>query len=697
MNRLSRVALGLLIVSFLLAACQSRNGANPPPNEAGQVPATPVGTVRIAVSEMGIYHLPAALLESVGLELSALRPDNVNLTWQGVQIPFWIDPDEKALFFYGQRSDSRYTAASYYLLHWGQGAGLSMAEREIPAAADGVAAVSLSLLLDENLIYVSRAAPVVGEPWFWQRFAPGSSAEVRFELPQVAGGGGMLRVALWGATTDAQIDPDHRVAASLNGHHLGAIDWDGETATVGSLPLPAGVVQRGENQLTLTAPGDTGNLIDLSYLDWVEIEYSAPAALLEGALQLDGFSGDLQLPGMALLFDVTDPAAPQRLVFPADGAQIERPGDLVALAQDAGRAPLAVTLLQQTSWSAESHQADYIMIAPAALTEPLKALVDARAVQGLTVVVVPFEEIAGEFGGGAPTPLAIQAFLRHARGHWADPSPRFVLLVGEGSYDYRDYLDLMPANVVPPLLVTVAHGGETVSDTRLGDVDGDGRPELAVGRWPVSSAEAVADLVRRTLAYEAAAPPPAGALFVADGSDSTFGGMSDRLIASAGLASTAQRLYGAAGEETIAAWNRGVWLVNYVGHGSLNLWGKDEMLSRNTLAQLSGSTFPPVVTQFTCLTGLFAHPEQPSLGEEMLWLENGPVAVLAATSLTLSTDQEVLAAAFLAALTDPTVKTVGEALLKAQQAPGLDHAGGQEIIDTFTLLGDPALVIVRPG
>jgi len=45
----------------------------------------------------------------------------------------------------------------------------------------------------------------------------------------------------------------------------------------------------------------------------------------------------------------------------------------------------------------------------------------------------------------------------------------------------------------------------------------------------------------------------------------------------------------------------------------------------------------------------------------------------------------------------PPVETVGEALLAAQQSPELNYRGGQEIIDTFNLLGDPALLIARPG
>jgi hypothetical protein len=105
----------------------------------------------------------------------------------------------------------------------------------------------------------------------------------------------------------------------------------------------------------------------------------------------------------------------------------------------------------------------------------------------------------------------------------------------------------------------------------------------------------------------------------------------------------------------------------------------------------------PLVVQLTCLTGLFAHPEHPSLSEVLLRSATGPVAVISASSLTLPTEQEPFAMLLLQALADPAVETVGEALLRAQQIPGYEHAGGQEIIDTFNLLGDPTLRIGRPA
>jgi hypothetical protein len=183
---------------------------------------------------------------------------------------------------------------------------------------------------------------------------------------------------------------------------------------------------------------------------------------------------------------------------------------------------------------------------------------------------------------------------------------------------------------------------------------------------------------------------------VADESDSAFTAMSERLIQESNLKENSRVLVGPSAEDVLQAWNQGAWLINYAGHGSLDIWGKNESLSAEALEGLLPGVRPPIVVQLTCLTGYFAHPTQPSLAEEMLWHENGPVTVIAATSLTLSSHQEPFATALLAAFADPTVLTVGEALLHAQNSVEPGNAGMQEIVDTFVLLGDPAVSVGRP-
>lgn len=120
------------------------------------------------------------------------------------------------------------------------------------------------------------------------------------------------------------------------------------------------------------------------------------------------------------------------------------------------------------------------------------------------------------------------------------------------------------------------------------------------------------------------------------------------------------------------------------------------MLTTADVPSLQTPGVQPIVLQLTCLTGLFAHPEITSLSETMLTGEDGPAIIIAATSLTISAHQQPFASGLLAALQDPSVGRIGDALRLARQSLDLSNAGLREVNDTFVLLGDPSTTIVRP-
>jgi hypothetical protein len=232
----------------------------------------------------------------------------------------------------------------------------------------------------------------------------------------------------------------------------------------------------------------------------------------------------------------------------------------------------------------------------------------------------------------------------------------------------------------------------------LADIDGDRRADLAVGRWPVTEVDQVEQLVQRTITNEEAPASPR-TIFAADGSESRFADLNETLIDQAALpGDQVVRLNGPSSHEIGQAWAEGAWLVNYVGHGSLDRWGKDSLLDKELAASLGSSQAQPIVLQLTCLTGLFAHPTIDSLAEVMLLQEQGPVSIVAATSLSLSDHQQPFAVAFLEALQDSEVTRVGEAFQIAKSQLDIESDDAlREIGDTFTLFGDPTAVIRRPG
>jgi hypothetical protein len=693
--------VGLLLLSLVgVLACQNNE-----PVPAGSFPSHSSGTLKIGVDRSGIYRLTTDRLTVTGMPAWAVDPTHISLTHGKQVVPFWIS--DSTLYFYGLAPEGRYSSVAYYLLRWSEDVSGGPLMEPVPLLAETVSGDGQTPLrslhhLEENTVYLSRAAPSVREPWFWGRLGPGLELESRFQLPYTPDSGeAALRVLLWGATSSSDLNPDHLVAVSLNGYDLGEIEWDGETSTSAELLIPSGLLTDTNNRLLINRPESALNPYDLSYLDRVEINYPVQPEPKNGILSLVDVTGNMTLSDVSLMFDVTDPHAP--FVYdlgPDAGRELEitlsGSRSLVALSRDGGLEPQRIVPLGQSDWSASSHQADYLIITSADFVAAVEPLALARRAKGLSVEIIPLEEIYDEFGFGEETPLAIRAFLRHASQEWAAPSPRYLLLVGDATYDFRGYLEPSPQYHVPPILVSVTHSGETISDSRLVELDGDGQPDLAVGRWPVSSEREVESLVERTLTYQDGTSVHSGSLFVADESDSAFTAMSERLIQESNLKENSRVLVGPSAEDVLQAWNQGAWLINYAGHGSLDIWGKNESLSAEALEGLLPGVRPPIVVQLTCLTGYFAHPTQPSLAEEMLWHENGPVTVIAATSLTLSSHQEPFATALLAAFADPTVLTVGEALLHAQNSVEPGNAGMQEIVDTFVLLGDPAVSVGRP-
>ena len=103
------------------------------------------------------------------------------------------------------------------------------------------------------------------------------------------------------------------------------------------------------------------------------------------------------------------------------------------------------------------------------------------------MALVDIEDIYGEFSYGMRNPQALKDFLFRARSSWRRP-PRFVLLVGDASFDPRNYEGYGSFDFVPTKLVDTAYL-ETASDDWFVDFDDDGLPDLAVGRLPVRTAE----------------------------------------------------------------------------------------------------------------------------------------------------------------------------------------------------------------
>ncbi len=116
-----------------------------------------------------------------------------------------------------------------------------------------------------------------------------------------------------------------------------------------------------------------------------------------------------------------------------------------------------------------------------------------------------------------------------------------------------------------------------------------------------------------------------------------------------------------------------------------------EILRIDDVPKLGNGTRLPIVVAMNCLNGFFHHVGSPSLGEALL-LEpgGGAVAYWGPTAVTSNLKQQALAESFYRHFFDADSSALGGAIRAAKENLAEDP-GNRPILDTWILLGDPAL------
>ncbi|MGB0851617.1 MAG: C25 family cysteine peptidase, partial [Bacteroidia bacterium] len=93
---------------------------------------------------------------------------------------------------------------------------------------------------------------------------------------------------------------------------------------------------------------------------------------------------------------------------------------------------------------------DYIMISHPSLVSEAERLSEFHKARGLDVAVVTTEEVFNEFSSGSQDVTGIRDFIKliYDRGQQSGDTLRYVLMFGDGSYDYKD-VEANNTNLVP--------------------------------------------------------------------------------------------------------------------------------------------------------------------------------------------------------------------------------------------------------
>ena len=666
-------------------------------------------TAKIRIDRAGWYRLRFDELAAVGFNVR--NAEGLRLFRNGVEQAFLMRQDvlerPVALEFLGVPDDTLASGEAVYWLSQSKRPGARVPTRVNPWIGSGkVETVPFSLEVRERLVYLFGLLNGDAENFFGQ---PVTSSPAIHQLSidrlgDEAQVPSRVEVVLQGLTEDA-----YDIEVSANGTSVGTLSLDGTGRYVAGFDIPAGLLFDGDNTLELSRVGDSGvAIVDRIVLTHGrttsagtgQVALTFPEGRPPGRVRLDGFSNsDIRV------LDITRQDRPQEVairVLTGEGGwtadislpRLSQDRVLLAFTDDQAMSPKSVTLNSPSSWNRSRHAAGMVIITPTEFFEPARTLKAFHESSGLTTELVSIEDVFDEYSYGSKDPSAIRSFLDRAHNRWRE-APRFVLLLGDGSYDYRDYLGFGDDRIPTRLVDTERF--EAASDDWFADFNGDAVPEMAVGRLPVRTLEEANVVVSKILDHQSTTDGVSTALLVADSAvGENFAAINDRFEGRIPQGITIDRididdLGTSDGRVAILdALRDGVDLVSYSGHGSLDRW-TGGMLTVDDSGTLANGERLPIFTMMNCLNGLFNEPLLSGLGEVLVREANGgAAAVWASSAITTAGAQEVLFNAFFEHLFESPGTTLGEAAMAAKAA--VDDV---DIRQSWILLGDPAMVVER--
>ncbi|MEA3309144.1 MAG: C25 family cysteine peptidase, partial [Chloroflexota bacterium] len=457
--------------------------------------ALPSSVWRVTVLTDGLYALSYAELNVAGVPVASTAPAAYRLFWRGQEVA--LDDSEigatfesgEAFYFYGEKfhgsaQAEKYTAENVYWLTVDEStAGLRMASRDVTPSGGGAPLTwyTETVRREENLVWWARwsDSPGTAATWFWERMKSTTCTYgITLTNPSADVYSATFLVELAGRS-----EADHPVRFVLNGIPIGETDWNGQIGHQAALTFPASIIQAGSNTLERIRLATHD-----SYLNWFEIQYRRrPVAEDNELALLVPLSGNTaftltEFPaGDVHLYETTIPTRPVRLTNATYSANrliyedVATAGDIY-LATSVTRKPAEIGAYSPASELLSPREgADLIVLTAREFFTSVQPLVERRRSQGLRVQLVDVADSYALFNGGIVHPEAIRSLVAYAYNNWPGPSPQYLLLVGDASFNLKGYTETdygtWAPPVIPPYLDFIdPDQGEVPVDAYFGDV-----------------------------------------------------------------------------------------------------------------------------------------------------------------------------------------------------------------------------------
>jgi Peptidase family C25 len=738
---------------------------------------------KVSVTDAGVYKIDVAFLKSMGINTQQLPVAAIRLFGNGGQmlgepnnVPRYDDLPEVAL--YAEDGGDGILDGNDYLLFYAPGphrwtynknAGTFTHQRNLYADA---AFYYITVGGDGLRIQPDNNRPATGSPeyafnyhtfyeldsfnflgsgkqWWGSEYSKvlGLSRSYRFTLPAAPAGPVTvnMRVAArssGGCNFNATVN---NVTAVSNLYLLPVTDnvFEGvATAATGS-----GTANASQAQLDIGVALVPNNINDRGWLDYVEVQ--APCPLVMPATGIIGFRSTFYVASgqnsrfalhnanvQTKIWDVTDPVKPVTVKYQPQGDSLlftgknEQLHEYIAFYDRAALLPTYVGPVANQDLHGNG-AADLIIITTTALkgqAERLAAL--HRAQDQLSVQVTTIDQVYNEFASGSPDPTAIRDYIKmfYDRG----PAPRYLLLLGAASYDYRQRiknntndvpswqsdasLDAIRSYVSDDYFGILKDGGD-ITQTSVPD-----RLDIGIGRIParnVSEATLAVDKIVRYRQPAAFGPWRNQVALLADDEDDNLHfedaeKMAAIITGDVPLLNTEKIYLDAYPQESGPAGpiypqvnaaianriNKGTLVLNYSGHGSNSRLAAENIMDANSITAWHNDHQLPLFITATCDFAPFDDPGITSLGHKVLLQHTGgAIALMTTTRSVFAASNQLMNASYLKVAFTPTadgrIPALGTAAMLAKNAT---YNGAADAVNNrkFQLLGDPALTLAFP-
>ncbi len=341
----------------------------------------------------------------------------------------------------------------------------------------------------------------------------------------------------------------------------------------------------------------------------------------------------------------------------------------------------------------------------------------------LTVLVTEIGDVYNEFSSGAQDITAIRNFMKLLYDSApAGEEPRYLLLFGDASFDYKDRIE-NNSNYVPTWedeesLVIVY---SIASDDYYGFLDGpgDNMLDIGIGRLPVQTVEQAIVAVDKIIHYATNTSLTMKdwrnyVCFVADDEDGNL-----HLRQAEEMAAFIDTNYGVYNIDKIyvdafpqvstpggqrapdvnkainSRIDKGSLIMNYTGHGGEVGWGHERFLENSDINSWTNYDHMPIFITATCEFSRYDDPERVSAGEyAYLNPQGGAIAMFTTARATFGGSNFNLNTAlfdYMFELNGEEYYRFGDLIRLAKNNGGVDGNDKK-----FILLGDPALHLAYP-